>query len=78
MVTLPTFGSSRQAQSLGYERIESGYDVAHPWGREAAKGHNYRETYLQLKLLHRIQHAHDDYGKAVKHRTGPPRFGKRL
>lgn len=49
-----------------YTRNPPGTDMAHPRGREAAKGHDYSETFLQSEDLHKLQHKHDKMGTLNK------------
>lgn len=49
-----------------YIRNPPGTDMAHPRGKESAKGHDYSETFFQNKDLHRLQHKHDNMGKLNK------------
>lgn len=49
-----------------YIRNPPGKDLAHPRGKESAKGHDYSETFFQNKDLHRLQHKHDKMGKLNK------------
>ncbi|MDE5813821.1 MAG: hypothetical protein K2H72_06000, partial [Muribaculaceae bacterium] len=44
-------------------RVPPGKELAHPRGKEAAKGYTYKEAKLQLKSNHKIQHKHDNNGK---------------
>lgn len=58
--------TSTRARNMGMKRVESGYDLAHLRGKESAKGFNYKDSFLQEKELHRIQHKHDLGGKLNK------------
>lgn len=49
-----------------YIRNPRGTEMAHPRGKESAKGHDYSETYLQDIGLHRLQHKHDKMGTLNK------------
>ena len=40
--------------------------LAHPRGKEAAKGYSYKESQLQLKSNHKLQHKYDNNGKRNK------------
>ena len=40
--------------------------LAHPRGKEAAKGYSYKESQLQLESNHKLQHKYDDNGKRNK------------
>lgn len=51
-------------------RNPPGKDLAHERGREADKGYSYEHSNLQDRDLHRLQHKHDDFGRANKER--PP------
>lgn len=44
-------------------RNPKGKVLAHPRGKEAAKGNSYKESQLQLESNHKIQHKHDNNGK---------------
>ena len=47
-------------------RNPKGKVLAHPRGKEAAKGHSYRESQLQLESNHKLQHKYDNNGKRNK------------
>jgi len=47
-------------------RNPPGKDLAHKRGKEAAKGHSYKEANLQTKELHKLQHKHDNFGRKNK------------
>lgn len=51
-------------------RNPPGKDLAHERGREAAKGYDYKYSNLQDRDLHRLQHKHDNFGRANSER--PP------
>ena len=40
--------------------------LAHPRGKEAAKGYSYKESQLQLESNHKLQHKYDNNGKRNK------------
>lgn len=60
----------RGKRKPGTIRNPPGKDLAHERGREAAKGYSYEHSKLQDRDLHRLQHKHDDFGRANKER--PP------
>lgn len=45
-------------------RNPPGRDLAHERGREAAKGFSYKNSNLQDRDLHQLQHKYDDFGRA--------------
>ena len=47
-------------------RVPKGKVLAHPRGKEAAKGYSYKETQLQLESNHKLQHKYDNNGKKYK------------
>ena len=47
-------------------RNPKGKVLAHPRGKEATKGHFYRESQLQLESNHKLQHKYDNNGKRNK------------
>lgn len=48
-------------------RNPKGKVLAHPRGKEAAKGHSYKESQLQLESNHKLQHKqHDNNGRKNK------------
>ncbi len=49
-------------------RVPPGKEMAHERGREAAKGYNYKNSNLQDKDLHKLQHKYDDFGRKNKER----------
>ncbi|PJG57632.1 hypothetical protein CUC53_16955 [Aeromonas cavernicola] len=49
-------------------RNPPGKDLAHERGREAAKGYGYSFSNLQLRILHRLQHKYDNFGRKNKER----------
>lgn len=55
-------------------RNPPGKDLAHERGREAAKGYGYKHSNLQGRDLHRLQHKHDDFGRANKERPVEQQF----
>jgi RHS repeat-associated protein len=53
-------------------RNPPGKDLAHERGREAAKGFSYEFSNLVDRVLHKIQHALDDFGRDNAPRPEPP------
>lgn len=51
-------------------RNPPGKDLAHQRGREASKGYGYTYSNLQDKVLHKLQHKFDNFGRKNKER--PP------
>ena len=49
-------------------RNPRGEVLAHPRGKEAAKGFSYKESKLQLESNHKLQHKHDNNGKKYKNK----------
>ncbi len=47
-------------------RNPKGNVLAHPRGKEASKGHSYRESNLQLESNHKLQHKYDNNGRRNK------------
>ena len=47
-------------------RNPKGKVLAHPRGKEAAKGYSYKDSQLQLDSNHKLQHKHDNNGKKNK------------
>ena len=47
-------------------RNPTGKVLAHPRGKEAAKGYSYKESQLQLESNHKLQHKYDNNGKRNK------------
>lgn len=56
------------AKGKSYMRNPPGKELAHERGREAAKGFDYKHSNLQDKMLHKIQHMFDDFGRKNKPR----------
>jgi RHS repeat-associated protein len=52
-------------------RNPPGKELAHERGREAAKGYDYKQSNLQDRDLHRLQHKYDDFGRANAERPLP-------
>ena len=44
-------------------RNPKGKVLAHPRGKEAAKGYSYKESQLQLESNHKLQHKYDNNGR---------------
>lgn len=51
-----------------YLRNPPGKDMAHERGREAAKGYGYEHSNLQDRMLHKLQHKYDNFGRKNKER----------
>ena len=49
-----------------YINTSKGKVLAHPRGKEAAKGYSYKESQLQLENNHKLQHKYDNNGKRNK------------
>ncbi len=49
-------------------RMPPGTELAHPRGMEAAKGYDHRNSIIQNKDLHRLQHKYDRNGQLQRER----------